>query len=92
MKKIIEELKQLQATLKADGYKSWCYSQLTIDKTIKFIQERKNLNEATGKRSELIEFLAWLSKRYEMPELVEYSEVLINLYLNSINAAKRIEP
>lgn len=41
MKYLIEELQELQATLKNDGYKDWCYAQLTIDKAIKVV---KNCN------------------------------------------------
>lgn len=38
MKSLIKELKELQATLKDDGYKDWCYAQLTIDKAIKVVK------------------------------------------------------
>ena len=43
MKKLIKELEELQSTLKADGYKDWCYAQLTVNKAIKVI---KNCNLA----------------------------------------------
>lgn len=38
MESLIKELNELQATLKADGYKDWCYAQLTIDKAIKVVK------------------------------------------------------
>ena len=44
METLIEELKELQNTLKADGYKSWCYAQLTIDKAINALIICKSLN------------------------------------------------
>jgi hypothetical protein len=44
MESLIKELNELQATLKADGYKDWCYAQLTIDKAINVV---KNCNITT---------------------------------------------
>jgi hypothetical protein len=38
MENLIKELNELQATLKADGYKDWCYAQLTIGKAIKAVK------------------------------------------------------
>ena len=46
MEDLIKELKELRATLKTDGYKDWCYAQLTIDKAIKAV-ENCNLAGAT---------------------------------------------
>lgn len=39
---LIGELKELRATLKSDGYKDWCHSQLTIDKCIKVVKKITN--------------------------------------------------
>lgn len=39
---LIEELKELRATLKADGYKDWCHAQLTIDKCIEVVVKNTN--------------------------------------------------
>jgi len=39
MENLINELNELRTTLKADGYKDWCYAQLTIDKAINAIKK-----------------------------------------------------
>lgn len=38
MEDLIKELKELRATLKGEGFEDWCYSQLTVDKAIKVVE------------------------------------------------------
>ena len=54
-----------------------------------FIEDIKQLNEATVERSELIEFLEWY-KDISWTNIPDTEDV--DRYLNSINVAKRIEP
>jgi len=51
-----QELIELKNTLKADGYKDWCYSQLTIDKAISTIK-----NTHPSSTSSIIKFGAYLT-------------------------------
>lgn len=78
MEELIKELNELQATLKADGYKDWCYAQLTIDKAI---QQLKNCNLQNVMRSTLQQkeesykgICAWFENEYS-PAFTDEDEV-----------------
>ncbi|MFA5299623.1 MAG: hypothetical protein WC389_15650 [Lutibacter sp.] len=56
----------------------------------RFVNDLKQLNETPVKRSELIDFFDYIIKRYSSDERF-HRETVVDDYLKSINAAKRIE-